>query len=151
VAEPADRQHNQSGIELCQALMRKTKPVKYTGPEVLHQYVGTADQIPQCRLAGVVLEVEGDGLFVAVCAEEVRGLAVAVERVDERRAPSAGVVTAVGVFHFDDVGAEVPEHHRRVRAGQGTGQVDDRQTAQGTARGFSLPEVIYLDHWIPPA
>ena len=53
----------------------------------------------------------------------------------ERRAPAAGVVAAAGVLHLDHPGAEVAQHHRGVRAGEGPGQVDDEDAVQGPVMG----------------
>ena len=44
---------------------------------------------------------------------------------DERRPPAAGVVAVPGRLDLDHPGAEVAEHHRGVRAGEGAGEVDD--------------------------
>ncbi len=49
----------------------------------------------------------------------------------ERRPPAAGVVTA-GRLDLDDPRAKVAEHHRRVRTGQGTGQVDHHDVVQSS-------------------
>ena len=128
VTEPADGQHHQSRVDLRQSLLRKPKSVKDTGTKVLHQHVCPADQRPQRSPARLVLEVEGDGLLVSVRAKEVGGLTIAVLRLDEWGPPPAGVVAAVRVLDLDHVGAEVAEHHCRVRPGQGAGQVDNHQT-----------------------
>ena len=36
-----------------------------------------------------------------------------------------------GVLDLDDAGAEVAQHHRRVRAGERPGEVDDEDSARG--------------------
>ena len=46
-----------------------------------------------------------------------------------------------GVLHLDHVGAEVAEHHRRVRAGEGAGQVDDDQAVQRARCG----SIVFVD------
>ena len=48
-----------------------------------------------------------------------------------RRPPGPGVV-AGGALDLDHPGAQVAEHHRRLRAGQGAGQVDHEDVGQGT-------------------
>ena len=47
----------------------------------------------------------------------------------------AGVVTAAGRLHFDHSGAEVAEHHRGVRTGEGAGKVDDGDAIQRAGHG----------------
>src|SRR5690606_26911130 len=67
---------------------------------------------------------------------EVGGLALAGLAVragfrrDERRPPAAGVVPRAGGLHLDHPGAEIAEHHARVRPGQRPGQVDDHVPGQ---------------------
>ena len=72
VAEPADRQDDQAGVELVQPLDREAEPVQHAGAEVLQQDVGVAHQAGQDAAAVVALEVERDGLLVAVAGQEVR-------------------------------------------------------------------------------
>ena len=57
----------------------------------------------------------------------------------ERRAPAAGVVAAAGALHLDHPGAEVAQHHRGVRAGEGAGEVDDEDAVQWSGHGCSDP------------
>jgi hypothetical protein len=71
-------------------------------------------------------EVEGERALSAIDAHEVDALAV-----HERRAVGAGVVAFVGVFDFDDVGAEVAQQHRAIRPGQDAGEIDDPNTVEG--------------------
>ncbi len=54
---------------------------------------------------------------------------------DERRPPAAAVVAAVGVLDLDDPGAEVAEHHRRVRPGERAGEVDDDDAVERSGHG----------------
>ena len=44
VAEPADREHDQAGVELVQPLDAEAQPVEHAGAEVLEQHVGVGDQ-----------------------------------------------------------------------------------------------------------
>jgi hypothetical protein len=41
------------------------------------------------------------------------------------RRQHAAVVARLGLFHFDDIGAEVGQHQRRVRPGQQARQIED--------------------------
>ena len=47
-----------------------------------------------------------------------------------------GVVAATGGLDLDDPGAEVAQHHRGVRAGQGAGEVDDEDAREGAGAGL---------------
>jgi hypothetical protein len=88
VAEPADGQHDEAGVELVQAFDGEAEPVEHAGPEVLDEDVPVAHQ-PREHVAPVVgLEVEGDRLLVAVARQEVGGHRV-VLRTDERWSPAA--------------------------------------------------------------
>ena len=89
VAEAGDRQHDQPRVALVQRRDPEAEPLEDAGAEVLDQHVGPVDQAQQDLVVGLVLEVEGDRLLVAVGREEVRRLPGA--RVRRRTAaPSRG-------------------------------------------------------------
>jgi hypothetical protein len=137
VPETADRQHDESGVDLVQALDREAEPVEHAGAEVLDEHVAVAHQPGQCLATVVGLQVERDRLLVAVARQEV-GRDRVVLRPDEGRPPPAGVVTGARGLDLDDAGAHVAEHHPRVRAGEGPGQVDDGGAVEGCAHGVLL-------------
>ena len=66
-----------------------------------------------------------------------RGVARSPRRIgrwtDEWWSPAAGVVPVARSLDLDHPGAEVGQHHRRVRAGQRPGQVDDGDIGQRSA------------------
>jgi hypothetical protein len=93
-----------------------------------------ANQPGERRAAVVVLQVEDHRLLVAVAGQEVRRLA-GVLGADERGSPPAGVVAPARVLDLDHAGAEVAEHHRGVRAGEGAGQVDDDDVRERSRHG----------------
>ena len=109
--------------------MPEAEPLEDAGAEVLDEDVGPVDQAQQDVAVGLVLEVESDGLLVAVGGEEVRRLPVA-RLADEGWSPAAGVVAVSGGLDLDHPGAEVAEHHRGVRPGQGAGEVDDEHAVE---------------------
>ena len=80
--------------------------------------------------AVVALQVERHRLLVAVAGQEVRGHRAAVRVVDERRPPAPGVVARTRRLDLDHPGAQVPEHHRGVRAGERPGQVEHGDVRQ---------------------
>ena len=131
VAEAGDREDDEARVAAHQLLDAEAEALEDAGAEVLHQHVGALDEADQDVLVGLVLEVEGDGLLVAVRAQEVRRLA-GVGLADERRPPAAGVVAAAGRLHLDHPGAEVAQHLGGVRPGEGAGQVDYEEVGQGS-------------------
>src|SRR3954451_14684731 len=137
VPEPADRQGHQPRVELGEHVGAKAEPGQGAGAEVLEQDVGPAQQLGEQRFVAVVLEVEGDRLLVAVGRQEVGGLPIPGIRLHERRPPPAGVAPGAGALPLDHPGAEVAEHHRGVRPGEGAGQVDDEDAVErsGHAEG----------------
>jgi hypothetical protein len=71
-----------------------------------------------------VLEVEDDGLLVAVGRQEVSRLKC-VRATDERRAPPTGVVAVAGGLDLDDAGTEVARIIVAWGPARGARQVDD--------------------------
>ena len=134
VPEAGDGQDHQARVEPVQLLDGEAEPVQDPGAEVLDEHVGALHQLPEDPLPVLGLQVQGDGLLVAVAGEEVGGLRV-VGRAHEGRSPAAGVVARAGVLDLDHPGAEVGEHHPRVRSGEGAGEVDDDGAAQGPLGG----------------
>ncbi len=131
VAEPGDREHHEPRVQLVQPADREAEPIENPRPEVLQEHVGPLDESAQQILALGRLEVGSDGLLVAVAGQEVRRHRVVV-RAEKRRSPGAAVVAGDGALHLDHPGAEVAEHHRRVRAGQRPGQIDDDDVLEGS-------------------
>jgi hypothetical protein len=144
VAEAADGEQHEAGVELVQPLDTEPQPVEHPGPEVLEQHVGMGHEAAEGLPPVGGLQVEGHRLLVAVAGQEVRRHRV-VRGPDERRPPAAGLVPTVGGLDLDDPGPHVGEHHPAVRPGQGTGQVDDDDVVQWSAHGCSR-----LRWWVPP-
>lgn len=136
VTEAADREHDETGVELVEPVVAEAEAVHDPRTEVLDEDVGALDE-PGEHVAPVVgLEVEGDRLLVAVGAEEVRRDRV-VLGPDEGRSPAPRVVTG-GRLDLDDASTHVAQHHRGVRAGEGSGQVDDGDVLQRSGHAPSL-------------
>src|SRR5438552_3285862 len=111
VTEARHRQDDQSRVELVESFDREAEAVEDSDAEVLQQHVGAAYQLLEQLLVILRLQVEDDGLLVAVAGHEVRRLAR-----HERGAPAAGVV-ALGTLDLDHACAQVAEHHAAVRSG----------------------------------
>jgi hypothetical protein len=45
-----------------------------------------------------------------------------------------GIIAALWIFHLDDAGAQLGQHHRAKRAGQDAIQIDDHETGEKTVR-----------------
>lgn len=132
VTEPADGQDDQSRVEFGEPFGREAQAVQHTGPEVLEQDVGPAHHLLEGLPALVGLQVQRDRPLVAIRRQEVGGFAFGVLGLNEGRPPGPGVVPTLGALHLDDVGAEVAQHHGRVRTGERPRQIDDHGAAQRT-------------------
>ena len=132
VTEARDGEHDEPRVALLEQLEAQAEPVEHAGAEVLHEHVGTVDELQQDVAVGLVLEVEGDRLLVAVGREEVRRLPV-VLGADERWPPATGVVAVALGLDLDHAGTEVAQHHRGLRPGQGAGEVDDEHVGERCA------------------
>ena len=136
VAEAGDRQDHQARVELQAALRGEAQAVHNAGAEVLDDHVCALDELFENVLAVLALEIQRDGFLVAVARQEVRGLLL-VFRPHVLRAPAARVVTAGGVFYFDDPRAEVAEDLACVRAGESAGEVYDGVAVEWSLRHVS--------------
>ena len=92
--------------------------------EIFDEDVGLGSKLAGKGLAVGMFEVDGQGAFVAVDAEEI-GRHEIVGRASEGWAPLAGVVAALGVFDFDDIGTKIAEEHGAERAGEDAGEIED--------------------------
>ncbi len=145
MAEAGDRQHHQRRVEFGQPRHGEAESVEHARPEVLQQHVTAPDEFGQRVPPVLALQVEHDRLLVAVAGQEIGGDRLAGidarvtgrrligRRSDERWSPAAGVVAVTGSLHLDHPGAEVGEHHRRVRPGKRSGQIDDGDVGQRSA------------------
>src|SRR6185437_14691747 len=101
------------------------------------------DQFQEDGTIRFVLEVQGDALLAAIERGEVCGLAL------KKRLETAGIVAAPWIFHLDDAGAHLGQHHRAKRTSQDAGQIDNQQTGEETIRHAhrlrkSEAELLYL-------
>jgi len=97
----------------------QAEPLHDARPEVLPDDVRLPHEIVEHLAAAVARQIERERLLVTVDRQEVRRLAVG----QERRPHDPHRVAAVGVLDLDDLGAQVGEQHRAVRAGQHPGKV----------------------------
>ena len=82
------------------------------------------------------LEVQRDRFLAAVAPDEVRG--ETARSVDDV-VVVAGEVTAVGVLHLDDAGAEVGEHAGAHRRGHRLLHRDDGDAGERCRRHITIP------------
>ena len=133
VPEAGDPADDQGRVERVEALLGEAEAVQHPDPEVLQHHVGARQEPGQRADVARRLEVQDDGLLVAVGRHEVRRVPWVVRTVARARprwSPGPGVV-AVGALDLDHPRAQVAQHHRRLRPGQGTGQVDHQHVGQG--------------------
>src|SRR5699024_12068514 len=112
----------QAGVDLHAPGGGEPEPVEDPGAEVLDEHIGPGDQPGQCVLAGVGLEIEGDGFLVAVAGEEVGGLRI-VFGPDDGRAPGTRIVSPARLLDLDHTRTEAAEHPSRWAPGRRAGRV----------------------------
>jgi len=133
VPEAADGQQHQAWVQLAEAVQAEAEAIHDPWPEVFHEDVRPLDEPLEATASLVRLQVELDRLLVAVGGQEVCRDGVVV-RSDERRTPVARLVADARRFHLDDAGSHVAEHHRGVRSGQGSAEVDDNGAGERPGR-----------------
>src|SRR6202030_526913 len=107
--------------------------------EILDQHVGARYQLPDDALAVGRGEIGLDRALAAIGAVKIGGAEMtAVGRLDEGRAPGAGIVAGARALDLDDVSAEIGEQLAGPRTGQNPGQLQYAQTSQRT-RHETLP------------
>jgi hypothetical protein len=99
-------------------------PFRCVPSHVVHHDVGAPGELTQLGAPGVGLQIEHDAALAPVAVEEHRRHA----RVDARAQVAREV--APGRLHLHDVGAEVGQQQRAVRAGDHRGEVDDTHTLE---------------------
>ena len=129
-AEPADRAVDDARVARADRVVAHAEPVGAAELEVLDHDVRASAQLERERPTLGIAEVEGAAALAAVDREVVRRLAAG-----ERRAPRAGLVAALGPLDLDDVGAEVGEQHRAVRARRARATGPPRERPPAGRRG----------------
>ena len=133
VAEAGDREHHQPRVEAVQRLDRRDRAGR-------GHRCGSS---PRGRRRGRPGRSRVSVSAASLRSRVIDSLLRLQERkyVDSRASASVptkggpqptGVVTVAGRLDLDDPGTEVAEHHRRVRPGQGPGEVDDDDVLQGS-------------------
>ncbi len=122
--EPADRGVDDAGVGRADGVVVEPVLGQPAGAEVLHQHVGPPGQLPGEPGVALLPQVERDRPLAPVDAQVIGG-----RRAARGRRPGAGVVPA-GALDLDDVGAQIRQQHRGVRAGQHPGEVGHQHTGQ---------------------
>ncbi len=129
-AEAGDRAVDQPGVRGGERPRREPEALERPGLEVVDEDVGAPGELAGELGVVVVLEVERDRALVAVDGEEVgRGPVLRL-----RWAPGPRLVPG-GSLDLDHVRPEVPERHRRQRAGEHAREVGDEDSLEGRGRG----------------
>ena len=126
LTETGDRYVDDVRVPLAHLLIPEPQPRHRPRQEILDDDVGARHEIACGGEIVRLAKIPELAALVAVDRQEVRRLPV----LGERRTPGARVVTAVRALDLDDVGAQVAEQHRRVRAGQDAAEVGDEQAVE---------------------
>ena len=102
--------------------------IHHPGAHVLDERIRGVDELQELLPLILVGEVERYASLVAVVVGEP-GPEVPLRVLAGERRHLAGEF-APRRFHFDDIGAQVGQHHRRPRPGQRMGAVDDADTLE---------------------
>ncbi len=134
-AVAGDREVDERRVQLAQDVVIEAEAGEATRPEVLDEDVAAGQQAAQHLGTVGLVQVERDRALVAVDREVVgRGPRVVGGVADPGWAPATGRI-ALGRLDLDDVGAEIAEEHRAVRAGEDRRRVDDPQAGERTRPG----------------
>jgi hypothetical protein len=136
--EGRDRAVDEPGIHRRQGVVAQPERLHRAGPEVLDENVGRRRHALEDLDALGRLEVERHVALVPVDHQERGRLAVLV------RWPCARLVAGPGVFHLDDVGAQVGQEHAAERSGQHTGEIEDANAVEREGRGGRGHALLYL-------
>ena len=125
----------------------ETEAVFCQGPglEIFHQHVALGDHPAGQRLAFGVGQIERDRTLVPVGAGEIGALAtvVAVLVPQIGRGEIARIVAHSRPLDLDDLGAQIAQYLRAMRAGENPGQVEYFQAVERTVHGAAsfIPSV----------
>jgi hypothetical protein len=126
VAEGPDRAVDQARVLGQHHVRADAHLADDAGAQVLDQDVGALrTSVFSLATSSASLMSMHDRLLVAVGGVEEQRVAV-----DERRAPEAGIVAAVGLLHLDHLGAHVGQDHPGQRTGQRLAHFDDANSLE---------------------
>src|SRR5258708_2163243 len=98
--------------------------------EVLDQHIGLRRKLTHDAFAVLALEIAFDRALATVGRVEIGSAEIALLAFDERRSPSARIVTGLLALDLDDVRAEVGEQLSGPRAGENAGQFQHANAGQ---------------------
>lgn len=150
MTEAADRGVNEPGVGRAELRPAEAQPFQHPWAEVLDQHVRAGHQPAQQVAPGLVLEVDGDALLVAIQAQEVHGHASPLVAHDAAFLPVG--VAPVGAFYLNDLGAQVGQQHGAGRAADHLGEVkhtDPGQRAAGAQPDHLRTADIIADRPLP--
>src|SRR5262245_9942293 len=149
--ETLDLREDQARVDLAEPRIVEAEPREGAGGHVLDHHVGLRDHPPQQRLALLRLEVARDAALVEVVVNEIMG--VGIWTIAEPPSPR---LTAVGLLHLDDVGAEPCQRLRARGACLELGEIEHLHALQrrrcagvGLTSGCLLLHRVSLPGYLP--
>ena len=121
---------NEARVARAQAGVIQAQPRGHALAEVLHEDIGALCQL-QHHLAGLgLLQIQRDGLLVAVVGLEIPVEVARMGRAARGGQPAPGV-SGAALLNLDHLGAQVAEHGRADRALLPDGPVEDADAVEG--------------------
>jgi hypothetical protein len=134
VAVAADRAVDEAWVPSAQRRGIEAGTPEGFEPRIVgEKHVRPADQRLQDARILRLLGVELDAALVPIDGEKIRTLAL-----EKRRSPTARLVAVAGALDLDDVGPQVSEQHRAIRARERFRHVDDFDSSQRGGVGHGL-------------
>jgi len=144
LAEPRDVEHHEPAVHGPEVLVADPPAGQRAGPEVLDHHVDPGHEAAQEVLPLGHAEVERHAPLVAR-----RGAPHEPDAVLLGSEP-AHAVTAAGLLHLDDVGAELRQERRHPGPRGKRGDVEHREPVEGAPRFTHRPVLPASPHRVPP-
>jgi hypothetical protein len=141
-AEASDRRVDETRVVSSQLSGPQPEPLHHAGTKVLDEYIGLRGEAAADVYAFGFRQIDGDAALAAVLLAEERSETVAF------LSPPARTV-AGRRLDLDDVGAEVGEHPRAMRAGHIPAEVNDTDTVECPRhQAFPIPTTSEHPRWM---
>ena len=137
-AEADRRRVDDARVGLAHGIEGEAQPVHRLLAHVVHEHVGSRDELSQRRLAGLGLQVEHDGAFVAVeVGEDGR-------EAGRRQRGNGAHAVALRRLDLDHLGAEIAQDLRAIGPQDYSSKIQDAQTFE--ERDHTGP--LWVELWL---